>query len=92
MERKDINKHLQLNDTANTLAYKAIKLDGAIKKDGVTFDYDKDNNILTMSDGITATKFRPLITDSEIDPFYELIEVTNDDEDFLYNHWLFQYD
>lgn len=86
MERKDINKHLQLNDTANTLAYKAIKLGGAIKKDGVTFDYDKDNNILTMSDSITATRFRPLITDSEIDPFYELIEVTNDDEDFLYNH------
>lgn len=92
MEQKDINKHLNLNDTANTLAYKAIKLGGAIRKDGTTFDYDKEKNVLTISDGVTASKFEPLITADEVDPFYKLIEVTNDNDDFLYNHWLFDKD
>lgn len=73
MESKDINKHLNHHDTANTLAYKAITTGAVIKKDGTTFYYDESTNMLEVFDGVTASYYRPLITADEVDPFYELI-------------------
>ena len=89
--RKIINKHIGNNFNANTLAYKAIQLQGTIKYDSITYNYNKDTNILTVSDGITTDLYRPLITNDNIEPFNELIrqEIINDD-DFLNSHWLYE--
>ena len=74
MEAKDINKHLNHHDTANTLAYKAITTGAVIKKDGTTFNYDPQANILKVSDGLTSSYYEPLITADECDPFYRLLD------------------
>ena len=89
-KRKIINKHIGNNFNANTLAYKAIQIQGTIKYDSITYNYNKDTNILTVSDGITTDLYRPLITNDNIEPFNELIrqEIINDDE-FLNSHWLY---
>ena len=92
--RKLINKHIGNNFNANSLAYKAIQLQGSIKYDSITYDYDKDTNILTVSDGITTDYFQPLITQDDIEPFDKLLtkeqvqEILNECEVFA-NHWLF---
>lgn len=72
-KRKIINKHVGNNFNANSLAYKAIQIQSSIKRDGMTFSYDKDTNILTVSDGITINRYIPLITSDTIEPFNELI-------------------
>lgn len=72
-QRKVINKHTGNNFNGNTLAYKAIQIQGSITKDSMTYSYDKDTNILTVSDGITKDYYSPLITDNDIEPFNELI-------------------
>lgn len=71
--RKVINKHTGNNFNGNTLAYKAIQLQGSITKDSTTYSYDKDTNILIVSDGITINRYIPLITLDNIEPFNELI-------------------
>ena len=71
--RKVINKHIGNNFNANSLAYKAIQIQGSITKDSTTYSYNKDTNILTISDGITIDKYIPLITQNNIEPFNELI-------------------
>lgn len=73
MTRKKIEKHLRNYDTANTLAYQAIKFKCTIKRDGMVFDYDPQINLLTVSDGLTTSYYEPLITESEVDPFNKLL-------------------
>ena len=72
-KRKVINKHVGNNFNGNTLAYKAIQIQGSITKDSTTYSYNKDTNILTVSDGITINRYIPLITSNNIEPFNELI-------------------
>lgn len=71
--RKLIHKHIGNNFNGNTLAYKAIQLQGTIKYDSITYDYNKDTNILTVTDGVTTDCYKPLITLDNIEPFNELI-------------------
>lgn len=97
--RKIVNRHIGNNFIANELAYKAIKLQGYIKRDGITYGYHKDNNLLTVSDGVTTDYYIPLVTNDEIEPFYKLLrpdEVekllnnnNDEDEEYLKSHWLF---
>lgn len=72
--RKVINKHIGNNFNANSLAYKAIQIQGSLIRDGIVYNYNKDTNILTVSDGITTDLYHPLITNDNIEPFYELIK------------------
>ena len=72
-KRKVINKHIGNNFNGNTLAYKAIQIQGSITKDSTTYSYNKDTNILIVSDGITINRYIPLITSDIIEPFNELI-------------------
>ena len=72
-KRKVINKHIGNNFNGNTLAYKAIQIQGSIKYDSITYNYNKDTNILTVSDGVTIDLYHPLITNDNIEPFNELI-------------------
>lgn len=93
-KRKIINKHIGNNFNANSLAYKAIQIQGSITKDSMTYSYDKDTNILTVSDGITKDYYKPLITQDNIEPFDKLLskeEVQDilDEQDIFNNHWLF---
>lgn len=71
--RKVINKHIGNNFNANSLAYKAIQLQGTLTYDSITYDYNKDTNILTVTDGVTTDLYKPLITQGDIEPFNELI-------------------
>lgn len=71
--RKAIYKHIGNNFNANSLAYKAIQLQGSIKYDSIMYSYNKDTNILTVSDGVTTDCYKPLITQDDIEPFNELI-------------------
>lgn len=72
--KKKINKHLRNNDTANSLAYDAIKRQASIKRDCTTYTYNKDKNRLYIDDGFTTQVYEPLITKDTIDPFYKLID------------------
>jgi GMP synthase PP-ATPase subunit len=72
-KRKIINKHIGNNFNANSLAYKAIQIQGSITKDSITYSYNKDTNILTVNDGIFINRYIPLITSDIIEPFNELI-------------------
>ncbi len=92
--RKLIHKHIGNNFNANSLAYKAIQIQGSITKDSMTYSYDKDTNILTVSDGITKDYYEPLITSGNIEPFNKLLtkeevqEILDECEIFA-SHWLF---
>lgn len=93
-KRKIINKHIGNNFNGNTLAYKAIQIQGSITKDSMTYSYDKDTNILTVSDGITVDYYEPLITQDNIEPFNKLLtkeEVQEilDEQEIFASHWLF---
>lgn len=72
--RKKINKHLGNNCNANSLAYDAIQRQASIKRDCITFTYNKDKNRLYIDDGFTTQIYEPLITEDTIDPFYKLID------------------
>ena len=72
-KRKIINKHIGNNFNGNTLAYNAIQIQGSITKDSTTYSYNKDTNILIVSDGITINRYIPLIKSDIIEPFNELI-------------------
>ena len=92
--RKVINKHIGNNFNGNTLAYKAIQIQGSISKDSMTYSYDKDTNILTVSDGITKDFYEPLITQDNIEPFNKLLTIEEvqeilDEQEIFTNHWLF---
>lgn len=92
--RKIINKHIGNNFNANSLAYKAIQLQGSITKDSMTYNYNKFINLLSVSDGITVDYYEPLITTNDIDPFNRLLNQVEVKEmlneyDYLTNHWLF---
>lgn len=71
--KRKIYKHIGNNFNGNTLAYKAIQIQGFVTRDGITYSYNKDTNILTVSDGITTERYIPLITSDNIEPFNELI-------------------
>lgn len=92
--RKVINKHIGNNFNGNSLAYKAIQLQGSITRDGITYKYDKETNLLFVSDGITVDYYEPLITQDNIEPFNKLLtkeeaqEILDEQEVFA-NHWLF---
>lgn len=93
-KRKLIHKHIGNNFNANSLAYKAIQIQGSITKDSMTYSYNKDTNILTVSDGITKDYYSPLITDNDIEPFEKLLtkeEVQEilEEQNIFANHWLF---
>lgn len=93
-KRKVINKHIGNNFNANSLAYKAIQIQGSITKDSMTYNYNKDTNILTVSDGITKDYYEPLITQDNIEPFNKLLtkeEVQEilDEQEIFASHWLF---
>lgn len=94
--RKQINKHISPNQTAFKLACKAIRLNGTVKDGLTSYTYDKESNILKISDGITTDLYRPFIKgDDLIFPFYEIIDVrytnnNNSDEEYLTEHWLFK--
>lgn len=92
--RKVINKHIGNNFNANSLAYKAIQIQGSITRDGIIYKYDKETNLLFVSDGITVDYYVPLITSDNIEPFDKLLtkeeaqEIIEEQEVFA-NHWLF---
>lgn len=73
--RKKINKHLRNNDTANSLAYKAIQQEASIKRDCTTYTYNKGSNRLYIDDGFTTQVYEPLINNDTIDPFYKMIDI-----------------
>lgn len=93
-KRKVINKHIGNNFNGNTLAYKAIQIQGSITRDSITYKYDKETNLLLVSDGITTDYYEPLITQDNIEPFNRLLnqdEVKEilDEQEVFANHWLF---
>lgn len=93
--RKVINKHIGNNFNANSLAYKAIQIQGSITRDGITYKYNKDTELLSVSDGITTDYYLPLITDNDIEPFEKLLtkeEVQEilEEQEIFNNHWLFK--
>lgn len=72
--RKQINKHIGHNQTAFNLACKAIRLNGVIKDGFTIYEYDKDKNILKVSDGIVTEYYNPRILDDDlIFPFYSRV-------------------
>ena len=93
-KRKVINKHIGNNFNANSLAYKAIQIQGSLTRDGIIYKYDKETNLLFVSDGITVDYYEPLITQDNIEPFNKLLtkeevqEILEEQEVFA-NHWLF---
>lgn len=76
MGRRKINKHLLHNQTANSLAYRAIKIGGSIKQDSILYAYDEATNTLTIDDGIVKEIYKPLINNEVIDPFYKQVLIT----------------
>lgn len=93
-KRKVINKHIGNNFNANSLAYKAIQIQGSITRDSITYKYDKETNLLLVSDGITTDYYEPLISPDNIEPFNKLLtkeEVQEilDEQEIFANHWLF---
>lgn len=95
--RKQINKHIGTNQTAFNLACKAIRLNGIIKDGLTSYEYDKENNTLKVSDGLTIDIYKPCVKDDDlIFPFYQLLETRyneselNDDEEYLSEHWLYK--
>lgn len=93
--RKLIHKHIGNNFNANSLAYKAIQIQGSVTRDGIIYKYDKETNLLFMSDGITVDYYEPLITQDNIEPFNKLLtkdEVQEilEQQDRFNNHWLFK--
>lgn len=93
-KRKIINKHIGNNFNANSLAYKAIKIQGSLTRDGIIYKYDKETNLLFVSDGLTVDYYEPLITDNDIEPFNKLLtkeEVQEifEEQEIFSNHWLF---
>ena len=94
-KRKVINKHIGNNFNANSLAYKAIQIQGTVTRDGIMYKYDKETNLLFVSDGITVDYYMPLITDNDIEPFDKLLtkeevqEILEEQEIFA-THWLFK--
>lgn len=93
-KRKIINKHIGNNFNGNTLAYKAIQIQGSLTRDGIIYKYDKETGLLFVSDGITVDYYEPLITQDNIEPFNKLLtkeEVQEilDEQDIFANHWLF---
>lgn len=72
MNRKKINKHSFKYEKANTLAIKAIKLNGRILDGSTIYDYDKDTNTLSIITNGFAEYYEPKILDSEIIfPFFK---------------------
>ena len=93
-KRKVINKHIGNNFNANSLAYKAIQIQGSLTRDGIIYKYDKETNLLFVSDGITVDYYQPLITNDNVEPFNKLLtkeEVQDilDEQEVFTNHWLF---
>lgn len=93
-KRKVINKHIGSNFNANSLAYKAIQIQGSITRDSITYKYNKETNLLLVSDGITTDYYEPLISPDNIEPFNKLLtkeEVQEilDEQEIFANHWLF---
>ena len=72
--RKKISKHLGNNCTANSLAYDAIKRQASIKRDGITYTYNKEENRLYIDDGFTTQVYEPLINNDTVDPFYKMFD------------------
>ena len=92
--RKFIHKHIGNNFNANSLAYRAIQIQGTITSKGTVYKYDKETGLLSVSDGITTDYYLPLITLDNIEPFYKLLtkeEVQEilDEQGIYTNHWLF---
>lgn len=79
MNRKRINKHNFKYEKANTLAIKAIKLNGKVLDGSTIYDYDKDTNTLSIITNGFAEYYKPKILDSEIIfPFFEEKETKKD--------------
>lgn len=79
MNRKKINKHSFKYEKANTLAIKAIKLNGRILDGSTIYDYDKDTNTLSIITNGFAEYYEPKILDSEIIfPFFKEKETKKD--------------
>lgn len=75
MSRKKINKHNGNNYTAENMACKAIRINGVVKDGLTSYCYDKETNILTITDGLTIEYYKPKILDNDlIFPFYEEVE------------------
>lgn len=73
--RKQINKHIGTNQTASQLACRAILLNGTVKDGLTSYEYDKESNILKVSDGLTTDIYKPFIKgDDLIFPFYQLLD------------------
>lgn len=79
MNRKKINKHSFKYEKANTLAIKAIKLNGRVLDGSTIYDYDKDTNTLSIITNGFAEYYEPKILDSEIIfPFFKEKETVKD--------------
>lgn len=73
--RKQINKHIGINQTASQLACRAILLNGIVKDGLTSYEYDKESNTLKVSDGLTTDIYKPFIKgDDLIFPFYQLLD------------------
>lgn len=79
MNKKRINKHNFKYEKANTLAIKAIKLNGRVLDGSTIYDYDKDTNTLSIITNGFAEYYEPKILDSEIIfPFFKEKETGKD--------------
>lgn len=68
--RKQINKHFGNNYTAYNLACKAIRIQGSVRDGLTTYEYNKETNTLTVSDGIVTEYYNPkILGDDLIFPF-----------------------
>lgn len=93
--RKVINKHIGNNFNGNSLAYRAIQVQGSVTRDSIIYKYDKETGLLFVSDGITTDYYLPLITQDNIEPFNKLLTKEEaqeiiDECNIYANHWLFK--
>ena len=79
MNRKRINIHNFKYVQANTLAIKAIELNGRVLDGSTIYDYDKDTNTLSIITNGFAEYYEPKILDTEIIfPFFKEKETGKD--------------
>ena len=69
-------KYITHYGNTNKYAIAVIKGDNGmtIKADGITYSYDRGNNILMLTDSYGVTKYKPLFMDDLIFPFNQRVE------------------
>lgn len=75
-KNKSETKYITHYGNTNKYATAVIKGDNGmtIKADGMTYSYDRGNNILMLTDSYGTTKYKPLFVGELIFPFNQRVE------------------